>query len=123
MAGNKVVIERATKSKLTRTRYIDNGHDCWGNSESTAQEYVIINGESKDVYDSMYIIHNDKDILESGQISFLPESIQKYLDKELYNTIEAKMKEKRYKDFLKLKKEFDNDPIYIRDQKISKVIE
>ena len=36
---------------------------------------------------------------------------------------EDKDKEDRYKKFLKLKKEFDEDQVYIRDQKILNIIE
>jgi hypothetical protein len=120
---NRVVIEKATKSKLTRTRYIANGHDCWGNTESTSQDYVIINGESEDVYSSTYIIHNEEEVLETTSLSYLPDNIRIYLDKDLYESAQAKAKEERYKKYLNLKKEFDNDQVYIRDQKISKVIE
>lgn len=120
---NKVVIEKATKSKLTRTRYIANGHDCWGNTESTSQDYVIINGKSEDVYSSTYIIHNEEEVLETTSLPNLPDNIRIYLDKDLYEASQAKAKEERYKRFLNLKKEFDSDPVYTRDQKISKIIE
>lgn len=120
---NRVIIEKASKSKLTRTRYISSGHDCWGNTESTSQDYVIINGKSEDVYSSTYIIHNEEEVLETTSLTSLPDNIRIYLDKDLYDASEAKSKEERYKKFLKLKKEFDNDQVYIRDQNISKVIE
>lgn len=120
---NRVVFEKSTRCKLTRTRYIDNGHDCWGNSESTSQEYVMIDGEMVDIYGDRCIIHNDEEVFEVKMIELLPEDIQKYLDISLYNKLEAEEKERRYKDYLKLKKEFDNDNVYIRDQKISKIID
>lgn len=119
---NRVVIEKATKSKLTRTRYISNGHDCWGNTESIDQNYVLVNGKAEDVYNTTYIIHNEEEVLETTTLSSLPDNIRIYLDKDLYEEAQSKAKEERYKKYLNLKKEFDNDQVYIRDQKISKII-
>ena len=119
----KIVIERATESKLKRTKWVSNGHDCWGNSEGYDEDYVIVNGKSERVFDSEYIIHNEKEVLEVGYIDTLPDNLRQYLDKDLYDKIKAEEKERRYKRYLQLKEEFDNDPVYIRDQKLDKLVE
>ncbi len=116
---SRIIIEKAIGSKFIRTRYESNGHDCWGNSESSEYKYVLVNGEQQDVFDGWYIIHDDEVALDIGIISLLPEKIQRYLDSGL----EEKLKEDRYNRYLILKKEFDKDTIYIRDQKISKIVD
>lgn len=115
---SRLVIEKVLESKFVRTRYESDGHDCWGNNESTQYKYVLINGKQKDVYDGWYILHNDEVILELSLIQNLPESIQKYMDKG----VSDRLKEERYKRYLILKDEFEKDVVYIRDQKISKIV-
>jgi hypothetical protein len=119
-----IIIEKARKSKLKRTRYESSGHDCWGNSESTSYDYVVLEGgEIVDIYDSQYVIHDGKFVLELGYMGNLPDNIRMHLDEELFRKIKAEEKERRYKKYLELKKEFEKDPIYIRDQKIDKIID
>jgi hypothetical protein len=115
---SRIVIEKAIDSKFSKTRYESSGHDCWGNSESSSHEYVYVNGKPTDITSNCYIIHDDQEAFHIGLICYLPEYIQKHLDKNM----EDKLKEGRYQQYLNLKKEFENDPVYIRDQKISKVV-
>lgn len=121
---NRIVIEKASKCKLVRTGSEANGHDCWGCTEFYHYDYVYVNNKEERLYslNEKYILHDDKTVFDTGSISDLNEKFRMHLDKEFYDKETARLKEERYKRFLKLKKEFDNDPIYVRDQKINKVI-
>lgn len=115
---NKIVLEKISTCKFVRSGSTPNGHDCWGNSEYSSYDYVIVDGKEESVFDSSYIIHDDENVLGTGSLSLLDSKLKQHLDK---NHAE-KLKEKRYERYLELDEEFGNDPMYTRDKKISKII-
>lgn len=58
------IIELVQDCKLVQTGYESNGHDCWGNLESTSYQYVMINGKKQKCWDDWYIIHDGKNVFE-----------------------------------------------------------
>ncbi len=105
---NKIIIENAKSKdveKYISQRSKPDGHDCWGKTEWTSWDVVIINGEDHTIYDNYYIAHDGKKVIEVGFIKYLPKSMAVHMD----SSIKEKEKEKasRYKEYLKLKKEFD----------------
>jgi hypothetical protein len=102
---NKIIIEKIDKCSLVKEGSDITGHDCWGNIEHTSYKYVFIKDEIKKVYDEMYVVHDGKNVLKTNFISHLPEDMQELLDDDFAE----KKKEKSYKNYLKLKKIFEND--------------
>lgn len=121
---DRIIIEKGDKCGLIRSGSEENGHDCWGNYEYSHYNYVWINGKEERIYQPSkhYIIHNGRDVLETGYLSSLDNKLKIYLDKDFYESEQKRLKEERYLRYLKLKKEFDNDPIYSRDSKLEKII-
>jgi hypothetical protein len=118
----RVVIEKMSDCKLVRERRESNGHDCWGKSEYTSYDYVLIDDKEEKVFKGEYIIHDEESVFETGYLSLLDKRYLKYLDEEYFNKLESEAKESRYKKYLELEKEFAKDPIYSRDKKILEVI-
>lgn len=102
---NKIIIEKVSKCSLVKEKSEPNGHDCWGNIEHTSYKYVLLKGEIEKVYNGECIIHDGKKVLKTYLISRLPDEMQELLDEDFAKD----RKEKRYKYYLKLKKEFEND--------------
>jgi len=103
---NKIIIENAKSKdveKYISQRSKPDGHDCWGKTEWTSWDVVIINGEDHTIYDNYYIAHDGKKVIEVGFIKYLPKSMAVHMD----SSIKEKEKAGRYKEYLKLKKEFD----------------
>ena len=116
---NKIIIEKIESCIFVHTAYKSNGHGAFGEPDYTSYKYVILSdGAQVEVYDSMYILHDNHTVLDTGLICLLEPKMQKYLDLEY----SKKLKDKRYGEYLKLKNEFENDPIYIRDQNILRII-
>ena len=54
------IIELVSECKLVRTGSEDNGHDCWGNYETSSYKYVLINGKQERCWDDWYVVHDGK---------------------------------------------------------------
>ena len=125
---NKIIIERASICLFVKTASESNGHDCWGSYEYNTYNYVLISGQKVKLYgklEDLYILHNGSEVLKNGYIDHLSDDYRQYLD----NNMAAKKKEERYKHYLQMKEsikkyqnEFDNDPVYNRDQKLNDII-
>jgi len=100
---NKIIIENAKSKDVKKYRSKPDEHDCWGNTEWTSWDVVVINGEDHTIHDNYYIAHNDEKVIEVGFIKYLPKPMAVYMD----SSIKEKEKASRYKEYLKLKKEFD----------------
>jgi len=101
----KLIIEPALSCSLTQERTMPNGHDCWGNYEWTTEYGVYINGEWKGVNSGWYVAHDGKRVIDCSLIDLLPMSLRQILDPN----VAALMKQRRQRDYLELKKEFEND--------------
>lgn len=117
-----IIIEKALQSKMNYEKHINCGHDCWGNTDFYTEYYIKVNGKSEQIFDDMYVIRKEDKALEVGYIDSLPSNVRKFLDNELFEKIEEEKKEKRYKHYLELKKEFENDMKYNRDEKIDNIL-
>jgi hypothetical protein len=95
-----------------------NGHDCWGNYEWSSYDVVYIDGKEERISKGGYIAHDGEKVIYTGSISSLPNAIGEILDPKL----SEERKEKRYKEYLKNKKEFeiksDENKRVIRDVNI-----
>lgn len=112
---DKIIIEKASKCWLVKRGTDVTGHDCWGAYETSDYHYVIIDNIKERISrETMYIIHDDKKAIDTGYITHLPDDLRVLMDEEMMQ----KQKEERYQRYLKLKKEFENDPVYKLDQKI-----
>src|ERR1035437_1310438 len=104
---SKIVIEKSKYCKFVQRGYTVTGHDCWGCTETSDYRYVWFEGKEEHVYDGSYIMHDGEKVLGTGSISCLDEKFRKHLDKDCVE----KLKERRYKEYLTLDKEFGNDPV------------
>ncbi len=103
---NKIIIENAKSQdvkKYITKRSKPDGHDCWGKIEWTSCDVVVINGEDHTIYDNYYIAHDGVKVIEVGSIKYLSKPMAAHMDP----SIKDKEKANRYKEYLKLKKEFD----------------
>lgn len=104
----KIIIEPSTSpsvKKYIREISEPNGHDCWGNYEFSYYKGVYVDGEFEHISDAKYIAHDDNKPLYVGFIENLPKKMAMILDPKL----KKEYKKQRYKDYLKLKKEFEDD--------------
>jgi hypothetical protein len=100
-----IIIESITSKnvqKFISTISTPNGHDCWGKTEFDTTEVVYINGKSETIYKGYYIAHDNENAICVGNIEYLPAKMAAYLSPN----IKRKQKMDRYKNFLKLQKEF-----------------
>ncbi len=58
----KRIIESVKDCKLVREQAIQNGHDCWGKLEWTEELYVYIGDKREIVHESMFIVHDGKEV-------------------------------------------------------------
>lgn len=58
------IVELVQNCKLVKTGWESNGHDCWGNYESSSYKYVTINGKMEKCYNGMYVVHDGKKVKE-----------------------------------------------------------
>lgn len=104
----KVIIETIDSKdvkKYIEERSEPNGHDCWGKTEWTSWDVVIINGKDETIHKGEYIAHDGEKAIAVGFISHLPKEMAMYLD----SSLKEKYKKEEYQKFLKLKKEFEAD--------------
>lgn len=78
----KLIIEKIFECKLVKTGYESNGHDCWGNHEYSSYNYVLLENKEERVWDSNFIIHNDKEVLGVAYDFNLDFEIQKIKQKQ-----------------------------------------
>lgn len=108
---NKIIIENVKSKdikKYIKTRSEPCGHDCWGKTEWTSWDVVIVNGKDERIYESVgmpsqYIAHDGENAIYVGSIENLPKWMAVHMDP----SIKEKEKTNRYREYLKLKKEFD----------------
>ena len=108
---SKIIIEDI-KSKNVKKYIVErsepNGHDCWGKTEWSLWNVIVIDGKDELIYESkdissQYIAHDGEKAIYVGSIDSLPKWMMLHMDP----SAKEKEKAKRYKEYLKLKKEFD----------------
>jgi hypothetical protein len=101
---DKIIIERANVCELVKTKKIYFEYNSWGKNEWIDQNYVVLfNNENKDVCDSEFIVHDGSNVLDVfSDFKFLT-SIRQFLDENY----EKELKEKRFNEYEKLRKEFE----------------
>ena len=102
---DKIIIEKMETCSLVRQGSESSGHGAFGESEVYNYNYVIINGYQEKIYKDMYIIHDGKNVYDTGYISHMKDHLRRLLD----DRFEEKLKEERRETYLKLKKEFENE--------------
>lgn len=116
-------IDEKEVKKFITSKYESTGHDCWGNNEGYSYDVIRIEGKEETIRKGEYIAHNGEKALCVGFISYLPNEISDFLDPKL----KEERKSKRYKEYLKLKKEFevksDENTMIIRDVNLEEIIE
>jgi hypothetical protein len=61
-----VIAEKVKDCKFVKEGFERNGHDCWGNYEYSSYLYVWVGNKKENVYDNMFIIHNEKEVLKTA---------------------------------------------------------
>lgn len=102
---DKIIIEKMETCSLVRQGSESAGHGAFGESEVYRYNYVIINGCQEKIYKGMYIVHDGKNVYDTGYISHMKDNLRRLLD----DNFEEKLKEERRTTYLKLKKEFENE--------------
>ncbi len=98
-------IDSSDVKKYIRQRSKPDGHDCWGKTEWTYWNVVVVDGEDESIHHGQYIAHDGEKVITTGFIDHLPKSISMYMDP----SIREREKERRYKSYLTLKREFEVD--------------
>lgn len=78
----KVIFERAETCKLVKERTVENGHDCWGNTDWYTEHYVYIKEGDKlkerrvSLNNGYIIVHDDKEVISVELIKYLPKEVR-----------------------------------------------
>jgi hypothetical protein len=63
MVKTEIFVDKFPTSRFIETGYESNGHDCWGNSEYSSHNFVMVKGEKERIFEGMFVIHNDEEAL------------------------------------------------------------
>jgi len=100
---NRIIVEKVDKCKFVKYGSEPNGHDCWGNYESTSYEYVMIGDEREKILGRHYVLHDDCRVLSLSYDWNLQDKILGLID-EKHN---AKKEAAERKEYEKLKAKYE----------------
>lgn len=90
MVKTEIFVDKFPTSRFIETGYEDNGHDCWGKSEYSSYEFVMVKGKKEKIFEGMFVIHNDEEVLATAYDWNLEDQIYR-VKKELGDRLQLRL--------------------------------